>query len=153
VVMSTRASQYSVYAMNGSANSNAQSFSVLAGSATASSPLQVGAFNSPNSSGRFSDPFQMWVRDGYAYITDLTDSVIKRMLLSTGAVTTIAGSPGDFGSTDGSSSGARFGEPAGIWSDGTNVYVTDAYFDTVRKISIATGQVTTLAGSPDNPSG
>ena len=88
-----------------------------------------------------------------AYLTDYANSVIKQIPLGDGSTAVLAGQTGEFGSVDGTVVAARFGQPAGIWSDGASIYVTDAYFDTVRKISLSTEQVTTLAGSATAPSG
>lgn len=48
---------------------------------------------------------------------------------------------------------ARFYTPAYIASDGTNLYVTDEIYNNIRKIDIATGTVTTFAGSASGVSG
>ncbi len=82
------------------------------------------------------------------YITDQDSNTIRKVIISTGVVTTLAGSPGITGFTDGIGTAARFNRPGGITTDGTNLYVTDLYNMTIRKIVIATGMVTTLAGNP-----
>ena len=63
-------------------------------------------------------------------------------------VTTLAGYPGQAGTADAVSTAARFNLPLRITTDGTNLYVTDSNNYTIRKVAIATGQVTTIAGSP-----
>jgi hypothetical protein len=55
------------------------------------------------------------------------------------------GSPG-IGSQDGVGSDAHVYNPYGLWTDGTSIYVADSGNDTIRKISLATGMVTTIAG-------
>ena len=66
-------------------------------------------------------------------------------------VTTFAGSGNQTDSEDGTADGvgtnATFSEPYGITTDGTNLYVSDMSNHTIRKLIIATGEVTTLAGS------
>ncbi|MBI5236003.1 MAG: hypothetical protein HY886_07130, partial [Deltaproteobacteria bacterium] len=52
----------------------------------------------------------------------------------TGVVTTLAGTAGSTGSTDGTGSDARFYNPYGLTTDGTNLYVVDTYNHTIRKI-------------------
>src|SRR5262249_32046464 len=99
------------------------------------------------------DPFHITVSNSTAYLTDYANSVIKQIPLGDGPTAVVAGQTGEFGSADGTIVAARFGQPAGIWSDGASVYVTDSYFDTIRKISLSTQQVTTLAGSATAPSG
>jgi hypothetical protein len=77
------------------------------------------------------------------------------------AVYTLAGTAGGVGSVDGgmsadgSTSTALFNLPTRITTDGKSLFVTDFFNRTIRKIAIATGAVTTLAGStvqlsPDN---
>ena len=61
------------------------------------------------------------------------------------AVTTLAGT-GSSGSTNGTGTAASFKEPAGITTDGTNLYVAESNH-MIRKIVISTGVVTTVAGS------
>jgi len=61
-------------------------------------------------------------------------------------VTTLVGST-TAGSANGTGSAASFFQPWGITTDGTNLYVADAFNNEIRKIVIATGVVTTLAGS------
>jgi hypothetical protein len=68
-------------------------------------------------------------------------------------VSVFAGSPDQSGITDGQGSAARFGHPAGMASDGRNLYVSDLNYRNIRAISISTGTVTTLAGSTDGSSG
>jgi hypothetical protein len=65
-------------------------------------------------------------------------------------VTTIVGpapgSSGVSGDTDGIGNAARFNNPSGITTDGFNLYVADTTNRKIRKINIATGMVTTIAG-------
>ncbi len=81
------------------------------------------------------------------YVADAGNETIRKIAISTQVVTTIAGAPGVFGSSDGNGSTARFNGPDGIVTDGTNLYVTDCYNNTIRKIVIANGDVTTIAGA------
>lgn len=89
---------------------------------------------------------------GNLYVADLGNHRICKVT-SEGVVTTIAGSSGVSGSTDGTGSDARFFEPAGLVVDstGTNIYVVDFRNHTIRKVVIATGEVTTVAGAAGIP--
>lgn len=79
------------------------------------------------------------------YVTD-SNNTIRRLVIASGAVTTLAGTPGTSGSSDGIQAAARFNLPARITTDGPNLYVTDFGNNTIRKIALATGAVTTIAG-------
>jgi sugar lactone lactonase YvrE len=81
------------------------------------------------------------------YVADTFNHTIRQIVIATGAVTTIAGSAGLSGSTDGTGSAARFNLPSSLTTDGTSLYVADTYNHTIRQIVIATGVVTTIAGS------
>src|SRR5215207_9977517 len=65
-------------------------------------------------------------------------------------VTTPAGSAGVCGSADGVGPAARFSDPSGvaISADGAIALVADTQNHTIRKLVLAPGVVTTLAGSP-----
>ena len=84
---------------------------------------------------------------GNLYVADSRNSTIRKIVLSTGTVTTVAGSAGLSGSSDGTGGTARFGRPTSLALDGAgNLYVADASNSTVRKVTLATGMVTTIAG-------
>jgi DNA-binding beta-propeller fold protein YncE len=87
------------------------------------------------------------------YVSDHGSNTIRKMDLSTGSVTTLAGSAGTIGRTDAIGSAARFNGPHFITTDGNNLYVTDFNNNSIRRIVIATGAVTTLAGSTDGIAG
>src|SRR5438128_4378668 len=63
-------------------------------------------------------------------------------------VTHLAGGLGGAGSVDGIRSAARFKGPAAIWGDDLYLYVADSGNHTIRRITKATGDVITVAGSP-----
>ena len=82
---------------------------------------------------------------GNVYVTDLSYSTIRK-ITPAGVVTRLAGTPGIYGSADGTGSAAQFDYPRGIAIDSTkNLYVSDQYNQTIRKIT-PTGVVTTLGG-------
>jgi sugar lactone lactonase YvrE len=86
---------------------------------------------------------------GNLYVADTDAHVVRKIVIATGAVTTLAGYPMGAGSVDGTGATANFRNPRGITSDGAgNLYVADGGNHTIRRVVIATGVVTTLAGSP-----
>jgi DNA-binding beta-propeller fold protein YncE len=81
-------------------------------------------------------------------IADSANQLIRSLNPATGVVTTIAGTAGQDGTTDGTGTGARFSFPVGIATDGTNAYVVENSGHSVRRVVLATNVVTTLAGTP-----
>lgn len=80
------------------------------------------------------------------YVADSLNARIRKIVIASGEVSTLAGS-GVKGSTNGVGTVALFKTPKGVTTDGVTLYVTDFEDNTIRKIDIATGIVTTLAGS------
>jgi len=79
------------------------------------------------------------------YVADTGNHTIRK--IAGGVVSTLAGSPGVAGSTDGPGATARFSDPTDVAVDNAlNVYVADSANHTIRVISPA-GIVTTLAGT------
>jgi autotransporter-associated beta strand protein len=114
----------------------------------AGSPLQQGSADGTGSAARFNTPTGVAVDSaGNVYVADTGNDTIRKVTPA-GVVTTLAGSPGQFGSADGAGSAARFNNPFGAAVDSAgNVYVVDSFNNTIRKVTPA-GVVTTLAGSP-----
>ncbi len=83
----------------------------------------------------------------YLYVTDTASHTIRKVVIATGVTSTFAGISGSSGSTNDPGASATFFQPTGITNDGTNLYVTDTGNQTIRKIVIATGVVSTFAGS------
>jgi hypothetical protein len=86
---------------------------------------------------------------GNLYIADLENGRIRKIILSTGIITTIAGNgaPTDSGD-NGLAINAAIGGPTDVFSDMEgNVFFTDPYFNKVRKINVSTGIITAVAGN------
>jgi len=83
---------------------------------------------------------------GNVYFTDSSRNTVRKITPS-GGITTLAGTAGISGSTDGTGSEAQFGFPFGVAVDGAgNLYVVDGQYSTIRKITAA-GVVTTIGGA------
>ena len=84
---------------------------------------------------------------GVLYVADAGNHIIRKVT-SAGVVSTLAGTAGTSGSTDGPCSRALFNQPRGVAVDGAgNVFVADSGNRCIRKIS-PDGMVTTVAGRP-----
>jgi sugar lactone lactonase YvrE len=87
---------------------------------------------------------------GNLFVADTENHTIRKIVVTTGAVTTFAGSAGNSGSSDGTGTAARFNYPLDIASDKAgNLFVADTENHTIRKIVIATQVVTTVVGVPE----
>ena len=123
----------------------AESVATLAGAAGG-----TGYFDGTGATVRFASPLGVAAIGSNLYVADNTNHVIRKIDTATGSVTTLAGSFGASGSTDGTGSAARFKSPGGITAVGTTLYVCDSGNHTVRKIVSTSGAVTTVAGSAGN---
>jgi DNA-binding beta-propeller fold protein YncE len=115
---------------------------------------QGGSTDGPATSGAlFLYPYAVAVDgSGNVYVADSGNQNIRK-ITSGGSVSTLAGTAGIAGSTDGTGVAALFDQPQGIAVDGTgNVYVSDTDNSTIRKITAA-GVVTTLAGAAGQTGG
>lgn len=88
----------------------------------------------------------MFVHDAI-YFSDVGNSRIRRVDLTTGIITTVAGGgTGDFGDGGPATEATFSSHPMRVTGDcAGNLYVTDAHHARIRKIDIATG-ITTVAG-------
>jgi sugar lactone lactonase YvrE len=114
----------------------------LAGSAPA-----IGAVDAAGSAARFNGP-QGVATDaaGNIYVADTTNDTVRKIDPS-GTVTTLAGTAGVAGSSDGVAAAAQFNGPRGVATDASgNIYVADTGNAIVRKIG-SSGTVSTLAGT------
>ena len=115
-------------------------------STLAGSVEQVGTADGTGAAARFSYPSGVAVDgSGNVYVADFNNHTIRKITPS-GAVSTLAGSAGHYGSEDGAGPDARFNYPSGVAVDGSgNLYVADFGYNTIRKIT-PSGMVSTLAG-------
>ncbi len=111
-----------------------------------------GSADGTGSAARFKYPEGIAVDPtGNIFVAD-TDNHTIRKITPEGAVTTVAGTPGASGITDGVGSAARFSNPADVAVDASgNIFVADSYGNkAIRKIS-PQGVVTTLTRNVGYP--
>src|SRR5512134_116545 len=125
---------------------SAQSVAALAGSAGG-----PGFFDGTGTFVRFSSPAGVAAVGADLFVADTANHVIRRIDTATGTVTTLAGRFGVSGTANGTGAAARFNSPAGIVAAGTILFVCDTGNHAIRRIASASGEVTTLAGTPGSP--
>jgi len=131
-------------AIQGKALSLTGTTSTLAGTAGT-----TGSTDATGAAAKFNVPYDITTDGKNLYVSDSLNNTIRKVVIATAAVTTLAGTASlTGGSSDGTGAAASFNYPNGITTDGTNLYVCDTGNNTIRKIVIATGAVTTLAGTP-----
>ena len=108
-----------------------------------------GALDDVGTAASFNLPFDVTTDGTNLYVADSGNNTIRKIVIATGEVSTLAGEAEIPGFDDGVGAEARFDFPIGITTDGLNLYVSDQTNYLIRKIVIATGEVTTLAGTLD----
>ncbi len=92
---------------------------------------------------------------GILYIADTGNHIVRKLgieNLSNAPLVMIAGNLGENGYAYSAGYSASFYNPVGITADGMgNLYVADTGNHTIRKVVIATGEVTTITGIPAKP--
>jgi DNA-binding beta-propeller fold protein YncE len=103
------------------------------------------------SAARFNKPCGVAISpDGFfALVTDVENRVVRKIVMSTRSVTTLAGAKNVIGSADGRGASSRFtyANHVAISSDGSFAVVTDAFANTIRVVTVSTGDVNTVAGT------
>lgn len=109
---------------------------------------QNGFANGPGLSTLFNSPLGVAAAtNGTVYVADSGNHVI-RAVAPDGSVTTLAGSPENWGPENGSGTNARFNGPVGLaLDDQGNLFVADSNNHAIRKIT-PDGEVSTWAGVP-----
>ncbi len=102
----------------------------------------AGFANGPALSGKLNGPYGLTITSGTIYIADELNQRLRSLV--NGTLATLAGA-GTIGSLDGPAAQATFSGPHNIIASGSGFLVADT--DNHRIRQIASGQVTTLAGS------
>ena len=112
---------------------------------------QGGFVDGPAEAAQFNAPAGLLLAaSGTLYVADLGNSVVRALSLPDATTTTFAGARSS-GHEDGAAPRARFSAPEGLVAEEGAVYVADSGNDTIRKIALPSGEVTTLAGAVGQP--
>ena len=116
----------------------------------AGGPAPIGSTDGTGANARITRPTGI-AGDGAGnlYVTDW-NATVRKVVIATKAVTTFAGAATQQATVDGTLLDARFTSLNALHGDGLgSLYVADA--TTIRKVTLATGAVVSLAGTPNAP--
>ncbi len=115
----------------------------------AGSPGLDGSLDGVGAAARFCRPAELVLgNSGQLFVADSFNHTIRR-IGADGAVTTLAGLPGQSGSTDGTGVNARFFNPYGLALDANgNLYISDTYNQTIRLLLVPFRVSLSSSGNP-----
>jgi sugar lactone lactonase YvrE len=88
------------------------------------------------------DPF------GNVYFTDLGSHRVRKVEVSTGQISTVAGTTKGYGGDGGPATDALLDQPSGVAIDAVgNIYITDTNNNRIRMVEWASGIMTTIVGT------
>ena len=107
-----------------------------------------GFLDGPPEAARFNAPAGLLLAASgtLLYVADLGNAVLRALSLPDATTSTFAGTRSS-GHEDGAARSSRFSAPGGVAAEEAAVYVADTGNDTIRKIALPSGEVTTLAGA------
>ena len=114
------------------ANHRIRQIVISTGVVTTIAGSSVGSTDATGTSAKFSSPWGITTDGTNLYVVDYGNKRIRQIVISTGVVTTLAGSSTGF--ADGTGTAAKFFNPMGITIVGKNLYVADPHNQKIRKI-------------------
>lgn len=128
-------------------NNRIRRIDIISGEVTTFAGGAYGFYDATGTFAEFAHPASLATDGTNLFVADTENHRIRQIVISSGAVTTIAGG-GSAGYVNGTGLGAKFFYPQGIATDGTSVFVTEVGGELgIRQIDIATRAVSTLAGN------
>lgn len=125
---------------------------VVVASATVSTLVGGGASGYSDGTGTaalFNQPIGLMFSSGSLFVADNRNHVIRRVVIATGVVSTLAGTPSTSGYADGTGTSATFSFPRRVCSDGAGgLFISDTGNARIRRLVLSTGVVTSYAGNP-----
>jgi sugar lactone lactonase YvrE len=109
--------------------------------------ISHGSVDGIGSAARFFAPQGLTADADNIYVADTNNDLIRKIVIATGTVTTIAGAAGQMGTSDGKGGAARFNAPTAVAVSGETLYVADTGNHRLRRIDLTSGNVTTLVVS------
>ena len=115
-------------------NNRIRKIVISSGVVTTIAGSSQGSTDATGTNAEFYSPTGITTDGTNLYVSDYNNSTIRQIVISSGVVTTLAGTVGTPGSTDATGTSARFNNPKGITTDGTNLYVAERGNSMIRKI-------------------
>ncbi len=86
---------------------------------------------------------------GNVYIADTSNQRIRKVSAASGNITTVAGNgTSGYSGDTGAATGAQLNNPSGVALDASgNIYIADNNNARIRKVTVSTGNITTVAGN------
>ncbi len=106
--------------------------------------LSTGTMTTIQPASAFVEPMDLTLLNNKLYVANFGENNIKVIDLGTGNIVETMGA---YGFQDGRLSAAKFYGPYGITTDGTNLFVSEYYNQTVRRINLKNNTVSTIAGA------
>lgn len=127
-----------------------QNISTVTGNGT----LGYSGDGSAGTSASLNRPKGISLNGGAVYIADYGNNRIRKMVISTGVISTVAGNGTSGFLGDGAAAtSARLNHPSGIYTDASgNLYIADSDNNRIRKV-LASGIISTIAGNSMGYSG
>ncbi|MBU2009421.1 MAG: hypothetical protein KJ624_06275, partial [Chloroflexi bacterium] len=106
-----------------------------------------GGDGSPATAAQFSNPMGVALGSGSLYIAEYSGNRVRRVDLATGTITRLAGGGAIPLGDDGPATAAQLNAPSVPALDSGNLYISDYGNNRVRRVDLATGAITTFAGT------
>ena len=109
----------------------------------------TGNLDASGTSATFNSPMGITCDGTNLYVADYSNNLIRKIVIATQVVTTIAGNDiGNATYTDGNSQASNLASTSSLTTDGTNLYFPDYVAHTIRKLDLTTNAnvVSTIAG-------
>ena len=108
--------------------------------------------NGPATSATLANPVGVAFNSDNLFIGDHTNHRVRKIVISTGIISTVAGTGvSSYSGDNGAATSAALNKPSGISIDSNgNIYIGDYSNHRVRKVTVSTGIITTVAGTGTN---
>ncbi len=107
-----------------------------------------GSANGTGTAASFNFPQGLATDGANLYVADTFNHVIRKIVISSRVVTTLAGTTASSGTATGAVGVGRLNNPLGVAVSGTDLYVADTSNHAIRKVVISSGVISNFAGTP-----